>query len=53
MRYTPEDHHASVLKSNIVLDSVVRGIEVVGECRELGCDGVDLLDEWCNRVFLA
>jgi hypothetical protein len=36
-----------------VLDGVVSGIEVVSECRKLGCDCVNLFDEWGNAMFFA
>ena len=50
---TAEHHHTMVLKCNVVLDRVVRHVQVVRLRRELGRDRVDLLHKRHNAQLLA
>ncbi|KAI3479544.1 hypothetical protein L1887_58356 [Cichorium endivia] len=48
-----QHHDTLVAKVDVVLDSVVGGVEVVGVSGELGGDRVDLLDEGHDGVLLT
>jgi len=47
-----QDHDSVILEVDVVLDSVVGRVEVVGEGGELGGDGIDLLDERSDSSVL-
>jgi len=40
-----------IVEIDIVLGSIVGSVQVVGVAWELGSDGIDLLDPWCDSSF--
>jgi hypothetical protein len=40
-----------IIEIDIVLGSIVGRVQVVGVTWELGSDGIDLLDPWCDTSF--
>jgi hypothetical protein len=46
-----QDHDTMIVKGDVVLAGVIRGVEVIGVTGEFGRNGVDLLDEGCHIGF--
>ena len=45
---TYQDHDTIRLRANVILNATVCHVQVVGLGRELGGQGIDLLDTWLD-----